>query len=177
MKKQILFYIVVGMIVFAGVAILNIAEQIKINPQNENILEPKRIEFLEKIPGFYLKDALYKADGSYVYIFEVKYSAIDKTPIEIIAVSIPGQYYFIFLKKNKIEIHWSDKDSGIEYEITADNKRIKFNSSLMDRERAEKLYERGISWVLEVRRYFGVETPDGLKKAVEKQKNERFDFK
>lgn len=193
-RNSMALYVSALIAVFSIFVVLNILKQISFSSLDKKNLEPERIEFLKKMPSLYLKDKFEKPDGSRIeYTLQVYNSPVDNTPIELINVAIYSyiysngyssmQNYSIPLNQKKIDIRWFSLDNNhIQYiDVIFENKKTGIHSSSVDKEKAEKLYERAMSWVFEVRKYFGVETLDGLKKAVEKQKEkqkkERFDFK
>lgn len=61
-------------------------------------------------------------------------------------------------------VHIEKKDGKLEYES--------YPTFLLE-EKAEEVFEKGCQWYAEARRFFGVDTTDGLEKVIEENKEKR----
>ncbi len=82
-----------------------------------------------------------------------------------------AQYYHIFGRGNRIsQVRWFSKETGIE--VVIDLPGMECNEDL-SKEVVEKIVEKGTPYYFAVRRYFKVDTYEGLKKVIEEEKEKR----
>lgn len=173
--KNIIFtcIVAVGLI---GLAIYINNDYVK---KNKNaILEPERAEFLRGIIGFNL-ESHYPAittDISHAS-FEVKniYGYATEMAFVIIDTETGSQNFSVYVSKKSVDMTWRNY-SGMEFKIYKDLRTGKIYNpryiEIKDEETSRMILSKGMYWFYMTRKYFGVDTLEGLKSKVEQKRQE-----